>query len=165
MRLIWYKLTVIIPFLNVLFGLFVYMENAVKKKLLPYILIPKRKSNSGFQSGLKFPWTGRRFHHVGQINHLSKLENSGGDPVSQTRIQRRTPKLSYSCQQWDTNAWSSDSISEALPLSYWNLHFFKYTFMHRYGWGSNSDIPQKSAKEWPTNTKKLLFKLTNWGQY
>jgi hypothetical protein len=31
--------------------------------------------------------------------------------------------------------------------------------MQRYAWGSNSDISQKSAKEWQTNTKNYYL---NW---
>ncbi len=78
------------------FALFICMANAVKKYYHTH-WYQKGRGNSGFQSGLKFPWTGRRFPHVGQINPLSKLDNSGGDTVLQTRILRRTPKLSNSC--------------------------------------------------------------------
>ncbi len=93
----------------------------------------------------------------GQINSFSKLENSGGDPVPQTRIQRRTPKLSYSCQRWDTNAWLRIlyvRTTELLKLIFFQIYIHAQIWM-----GFEFRHPSKISKGVANKHKKTIISI------
>ncbi len=88
-----------------MFCLFVYMANAVKKIITRHIDTKKEERFQLPERMVQIKISLDAFPGFRMLEKFFlKAEISGSDPVSQTRIQWRTPKLSDHCQQWDSNA-------------------------------------------------------------